>query len=113
MVIVDLTFIFDVVDVFEGEGPSRLKHGCSSVGLWLIFWSWGLISFWIGVFVSVRSLIWISEEVVGESHRLRDLEESVQGDGGAAHANEEGVEGGALLLDSDIKVNGEGGFLDS
>ena len=31
--ILDLTFILDTEDVFEGEGPRRLKHGHSFVGL--------------------------------------------------------------------------------
>ena len=49
---------------------------------------------------------------MGESHRMRDLEERGQGSGCAAQAGEDRVAGGALLLDCDVKVNGEDGVLD-
>ena len=31
--VMDITLIIDAEDVFEGEGPSGLKHGCYFVGL--------------------------------------------------------------------------------
>ena len=65
-----------------------------------------------GVLISGKALLLEAEELVGESHRLRDLEEKVQGANYAAQYGEYRVAGGELILDYDIEVNGEGGILD-
>ena len=73
--------------------------------------SWDLIRCWIGVLVGGWALLWGAEEIVGEIHRLQDLEERGHGYGCTAHAGDDRVEGGAPLLDRNVEVDGEGGIL--
>ena len=49
---------------------------------------------------------------MGESHRMKTLEERGQGAGGAAQDGKDGVSGGSPLLGHEIRVDGEGGILD-
>ena len=49
---------------------------------------------------------------MGESPRLRDLEERGKGSGCATRAGKDRVVGRSTLLDHDIEVDDEGGILD-
>ena len=48
---------------------------------------------------------------MGDSYRLKYLEEIVQRDGCASHAGEDRVSGVEPLLDCDVEVDCEGGVL--